>query len=137
MQRLATYDDVVADVVAELRSRVEALTAAGISPDRLILDPGIGFAKTAAHNWSLLARLDELIRIGQPVLVGASRKSFLGALLATGSDPRDSDHREAATVAITALAAAAGAWGVRVHEARANADAVRVVAAIAAAQAAQ
>jgi dihydropteroate synthase len=134
MQSLATYDDVVADVAAELRARVEAVTAAGVAAENLILDPGIGFAKTADHNWSLLARLDELIGLGHPVLVGASRKSFLGTLLATGGRPRDSDEREAATVAITALAATAGAWGVRVHEARGNADAVRVVAAIAAAQ---
>lgn len=137
MQRLASYDDVVSDVAAELRTRVEAVTAAGVAPEKLILDPGIGFAKTAAHNWALLSRLDELLGMGYPVLVGASRKSFLGSLLATGGQPRDSDEREAATVAITALVAESGAWGVRVHEARGNADAVRVVAAIAAARGAQ
>jgi dihydropteroate synthase len=137
MQRLATYGDVVTDVAAELCIRADAVTAAGVAPERVILDPGLGFAKTAAHNWSLLARLDELTRLGYPLLVGASRKSFLGSLLATADSPRDSDEREAATVAITALAAASGAWGVRVHEARGNADAVRVAAAVAAARGAQ
>jgi len=99
----------------------------------IVVDPGIGFAKLAGHNWSLLARLDEIARPGGrppfPVLVGASRKSFLGRLLA-GADgvPRPVDGRDDATVAVTALAAAAGAWCVRVHAVPANADAVRVAA---------
>ena len=86
------------------------------------------------HNWTLLAHLDKLVGLGRPLLIGASRKSFLGALLADDGIPRDSDERADATVAVTALAAAAGAWGVRVHDVRGNADAVRVVAAIAAAR---
>jgi dihydropteroate synthase len=134
MQQHARYDDVVAEVSAELRARVEAITAAGVDLDQIVLDPGIGFAKTADNNWALLAHLDQLIGIGQPLLVGASRKTFLGALLADDETPRDSDHREDATAAVTALAAAAGVWAVRVHAARPNADAVRVVAAVAAAR---
>ena len=130
MQQRAEYVDVVAEVRAELSQRLDAVVAAGVDPDQVVLDPGIGFAKTAAHNWALLAHLERLVAIGPPLLVGASRKSFLGALLARDGEPRDSDHRAAATVAITALAAAAGAWGVRVHEAPGNADAVRVVSAV-------
>jgi dihydropteroate synthase len=137
MQQLASYDDVVAEVAGELRARLDAVTAAGVDPESIVLDPGIGFAKTAAHNWELLAHLDALSELGRPLLVGASRKSFLGALLADGETPRASDDREAATVAITALAAAAGAWAVRVHEVRANVDAVRVVAAVGEASAGQ
>jgi dihydropteroate synthase len=134
MQARADYTDVVAEVGAELRARLDAVIAAGVDIDQIVLDPGIGFAKTAAHNWTLLAHLDRLLDLGRPLLIGASRKSFLGALLAAEDSPRVSDDRADATVAITALAAAAGVWGVRVHEVRANADAVRVVAAIAAAR---
>jgi dihydropteroate synthase len=133
MQSRATYDDVVAEVAGELQERIDAVTAAGVDKRRILLDPGIGFAKQAGHNWTLLAHLDRLIALGHPVVVGASRKSFLGALLADGKTPRDSDHREDATVAVTSLVAAAGAWAVRVHEARPSADAVRVVEALAAA----
>jgi dihydropteroate synthase len=129
MQQHAEYADVVAEVCAELTASVDAAVAAGVDPGQIIIDPGFGFAKTAAHNWTLLAHLDRLTALGHPVLVGASRKSFLGKLLAADGEPRDSDHREAATVAVTTLAALAGAWGVRVHEAAGNADAVRVVAA--------
>jgi dihydropteroate synthase len=134
MQQRASYVDVVTEVSAELCARVDAVTAAGVDIDQIVLDPGIGFAKTAEHNWTLLAHLDKLIGLGRPLLIGASRKSFLGALLADDGIPRDSDERADATVAVTALAAAAGAWGVRVHDVRGNADAVRVVAAIAAAR---
>ncbi len=136
MDALAQYEDVVQDVRAELRSRVDALAAAGIDPARVVVDPGLGFAKRAEHNWVLLARLDELAVIGRPVLVGASRKRFLGSLLA---DPdgalRPPGRRDHATAATTALAARAGAWCVRVHEVAPSADAVRVVAATAAATA--
>ncbi|MGN6611651.1 MAG: dihydropteroate synthase [Angustibacter sp.] len=130
MNALAHYDDVVTDVVAELRGRVDALVAAGVDPEQLVLDPGLGFAKDAAHNWALLGRIQELHALGRPLLVGASRKRFLGALLA-GADgvPRPVEEREAATLATTVLAADAGAWCVRVHEVRPSADAVRVVAA--------
>jgi len=127
MQSLATYTDVVAEVRTELLARVDAAVSAGVEPGALIIDPGLGFAKTAEHNWALLARLSELIGLGYPVLVGASRKSFLGRLLAApDGTPRPPDEREAATAAITALAAAAGAWGVRVHCVPANLDAARV-----------
>jgi dihydropteroate synthase len=131
MQELAHYDDVVADVRHELLDRVEAAEKAGVERDQLVLDPGLGFAKTAEHNWALLAHLDELLAMGLPVLVGASRKSFLGALLA-GADGRlrGIEEREDATVALTAYAAWAGAWGVRVHEVRPNVDAALAVAAI-------
>jgi dihydropteroate synthase len=134
MQALADYQDVVAEVAAELTTRLDAVVAAGVDVEQIILDPGIGFAKTAAHNWSLLAHLERLLALGRPLLVGASRKSFLGALLASDGEPRMTDDRADATVAITALAAEAGAWGVRVHEVLGNADAVRVVAAVAAAR---
>jgi dihydropteroate synthase len=137
MQQLAHYDDVVTEVRDELSERVDAALAAGVSADALVLDPGLGFAKTGAHNWALLARLDALRGLGLPVLVGASRKSFLGRLLA-GPDgtPRPVDEREDATLAITVLAARAGAWGVRVHEVRASVDAIAVVEAYQSAQAA-
>jgi dihydropteroate synthase len=134
MQSRASYDDVVGEVCAELQGRLGAIEAAGIDPELVVLDPGVGFAKTAEHNWAVLAHLDQLMALGRPVLIGASRKSFLGTLLAAGDSSRDSDHREDATVAITALVARAGAWAVRVHEARPSADAVRVVAAIDAAR---
>lgn len=129
MADAARYDDVVADVRAELVARVEAATAAGVDPARLVLDPGIGFAKTAEHNWQLLASLDQLTSLGHRVLVGVSRKRFLGALLAdpaTG-EPRPTDGRDGAAVALTALVAAAGAWGVRTHEVRPHVDALAVV----------
>jgi dihydropteroate synthase len=131
MQQLAQYADIVSDVRAELCQRVDAAVAAGVDPERLVIDPGLGFAKTAAHNWSLLANLAELQSIGLPVLVGASRKSFLGSLLADGDDkPRDVDHREDATTAITAFAALQRVWGVRVHEVRPSVDSALAIAAI-------
>jgi dihydropteroate synthase len=129
MQDEASYDDVVAEVTAEIEPSVEAAVTAGIRRDRLVIDPGLGFAKLAAHNWSLMAHLDALTALGLPVLVGGSRKRFLGELLATESgELRPAAGRDDASAALTVLAAAAGAWGVRVHEVRASADAVRVVA---------
>jgi dihydropteroate synthase len=129
MQALARYRDVVADVRGELGERVDAALAAGVAEGNLVIDPGLGFAKTAAHNWALLRRLDVLTATGLPVLVGASRKSFLGALLAdSDGKPRPPGEREDATVATTALAALAGAWGVRVHRVGGNLDAVKVAA---------
>jgi len=130
MQANASYGDVVAEVVDELRRSLDDVRAAGVADDRIVVDPGLGFAKNASHNWELLARLPELSVLGRPVLVGASRKSFLGQLLADDDGPRGVMDRDDATTAITALAAAAGAWGVRVHEVRGSADAVRVVAAV-------
>ena len=131
MQDLAVYDDVVADVVAELRTGLDRLVGGGVDVEQVVLDPGLGFAKTGSHNWQLLAHLDALQAIGRPLLVGASRKGFLGALLADpAGEPRPLDGRDAATAAVTALAAWSGVWAVRVHEVRASLDTVRVVAAV-------
>ena len=131
MQDLAHYVDVVDDVRRELAERVDAANQAGISSDRIVIDPGLGFAKTAEHNWALLAHLDVLVGFGLPVLIGASRKSFLGRVLADpAGTPRPVGEREAATVALTAYAATQGAWGVRVHDVRANVDAARTIAAV-------
>ncbi|WP_380169176.1 dihydropteroate synthase [Jannaschia sp. R86511] len=130
MDRHAGYGDVVTDVVDELRRRVDVLVGGGVRPDRLVLDPGIGFAKTASDNWSLLGGLERLDALGLPLLVGVSRKRFLGALLAApDGTPRDVEHREDASHAVAALLAAHGVWGVRAHTARPTADAVRVGAA--------
>jgi dihydropteroate synthase len=123
MQTRAVYDDVVADVCAELAARRDAAQAAGVTD--VVLDPGLGFAKNADHNWALLRALPELGGLGRPLLIGASRKAFLGALL----DGRPAADRDAASTAVTVLAAHAGVWGVRVHDVASSADAVRVVAA--------
>jgi dihydropteroate synthase len=130
MNSLATYEDVVGEVRDELVARVDAAVLAGVEPSCLVLDPGLGFAKTAAHNWALLRRLDVLTALGFPVLVGASRKRFLGQLLA-GADGtlRPFRERDVATAAVSALAACSGAWGVRVHEVQDTLDAVAVAAA--------
>ncbi|SRX93288.1 dihydropteroate synthase [Mycobacterium leprae TN] [Mycobacterium shimoidei] len=124
------YDDVVGEVRAELLQSVDAAVAAGVDPAKLIIDPGLGFAKTAQHNWALLHALPQLVATGMPVLVGASRKRFLGTLLA-GPDGavRPPDGRETATAVISALAALDGVWGVRVHDVRATVDALKVVGA--------
>jgi dihydropteroate synthase len=139
MDALACYDDVVAEVVAEVEVQMETVVAGGVSPDQLIVDPGLGFAKTREDDWALLARLDAWTRLERPLLVAASRKRFLGTLLAderTG-ELRPARARDAATAAVSALAAASGAWAVRVHEVTASADAVRVEAALRAARAAR
>ncbi|MBO0856667.1 MAG: dihydropteroate synthase [Nocardia sp.] len=120
------YDDVVGEVIAELSAQVDMATAAGVRPSRLVLDPGLGFAKNAEHNWALLGALPELTAQGLPVLVGASRKRFLGSLLADADGVRPPDGREVATATISALAARSGAWGVRVHDVRASVDAIAV-----------
>ena len=135
MQQRVQYHDVMADVVAELRSRLDTVLACGVDPEQIILDPGLGFAKTAAHNWTLLAHLDALATLGHPLLISASRKSFLGTLLAgPDGEQRTVDQRDDATTAISALAAMAGVWGIRVHQVRPAADAVRVATAITAAR---
>ncbi|OZM82703.1 dihydropteroate synthase [Pseudonocardia sp. MH-G8] len=127
MTSLARYDDVVTDVRDELVARVDAAVLAGVDPARLVLDPGLGFAKNAAHNWALLRRLDVLVALGFPVLVGASRKRFLGDLLADREGAaRVAGGRDTATAAVSALAARDGAWGVRVHDVGSTLDAVRV-----------
>lgn len=134
MDERTGYRDVVSEVLDELSRTVDMLTAAGVRDDRIVIDPGIGFAKTAEHNWQLLASVDRLIGWGLPVLIGASRKRFLGSLLAApDGEPVPTDDRDAATAAVSALMAAAGVWGLRVHDVRASADAVRVAAAVRAA----
>ncbi|MGP4001829.1 dihydropteroate synthase [Streptomyces sp. 8N706] len=131
MNSLAVYGDVVAEVVAELRERMDAVVAGGVAPERIVIDPGLGFAKAAEHDLALLAHLRELHGLGQPLLVAASRKRFLGRVLAGGEgDPPPARERDAATAAVSAIAAREGAWAVRVHEVRATADAVRVARAI-------
>ena len=136
MQQLASYEvpgGVVAAVRTELAQRVEAALAAGIGTDRLVLDPGLGFAKSADHNWALVRGLGELASLGFPLLVGASRKAFLGALLAEpDGTPRAVGEREYANVALTVLLALRGVWGVRVHDVRASRDALAVVCRVAA-----
>jgi dihydropteroate synthase len=127
MQDLAVYHDVVAEVRDELAQRVSDAVAAGVRADRIVIDPGLGFAKRAEHNWQLSAHLDQLVGLGHPVLFGASRKSYLGTLLAApDGTPRPVDTREAATIATSVLAVAAGVWGVRVHDVRGTADAIAV-----------
>jgi dihydropteroate synthase len=127
MTELAVYADVVSEVRAELLERVGEALAAGVDPAQVILDPGLGFAKTAEHNWALSAHLDVLVGLGYPVLFGASRKTYLGRLLADpDGTPRPVEEREAATLATSVLAVAAGAWGVRVHDVTATADALAV-----------
>lgn len=120
MQDKAEYADVVREVCDELEQRLAACEKAGI--EQVLVDPGLGFAKRPEHNWELLRALPALQALG-PVLLGASRKRFLGELL----DGREPKGRDAATTALTVLAAQAGCWGVRVHDARGSADAVRVV----------
>ncbi|WP_449657965.1 dihydropteroate synthase [Streptomyces griseus] len=131
MNSRAVYGDVVAEVLDELRQRMDAVIAGGVAPERVVIDPGLGFAKDAAHDLSLVAHLAELHTLGRPLLVAASRKRFLGHVLAgTGSAPPPARERDAATAAVSALSAQAGAWAVRVHEVRATADAVRVARAV-------
>jgi dihydropteroate synthase len=130
MDALAVYDDVVRDVRDELARRLDELVAAGVRAEQVVLDPGLGFAKPGRDNWPLLARIDVLQALGRPVLVGASRKRFLGHLLA-GADgvPAVPPARDLATAAVSALCAAARVWCVRVHDVPGSVDAVRVGAA--------
>ena len=129
MQKRAVYTDVVQEVHDELDRRMAAVVDQGVDPGQIIIDPGLGFSKSPdrAHNWALLAHLDRLAGLGRPILVGGSRKRFLGRLLSDAEgNPRDFADCDDATVAVTALAAFHGAWAVRVHDVRPNADAVRV-----------
>ncbi|GAA2987810.1 dihydropteroate synthase [Actinokineospora diospyrosa] len=131
MDALAEYTDVVAEVRAELLARVDAALTAGVAERAIAIDPGIGFAKNSDHNWALLRDLGALLDLGFPVLLGVSRKRFLGKLLAEGDGtPRPPRGREDATAAVSAIAAAAGVWGVRVHDVRRSLDAVAVAAAM-------
>jgi len=113
MNELANYNEVVGDVRTEIQRRVAELIVWGVDENRIIVDPGLGFAKTSTHNWKLLGNLDRLASLGYPVLIGASRKRFLADLL-----PGDAtvQERDPATAVISALAAQAGVWGVRVHD---------------------
>src|SRR5512139_1854142 len=127
MVRIARYGDVVVEVIAVLAVRAGAALRDGVRPEKIIIDTGLGFAKRAEHNWALSTRLPELVALGYPVLFAASRKSHLGALLAApDGTPRPTGEREAATLATSVLAVAAGAWGVRVHDVRATVDALAV-----------
>lgn len=130
MDALDSYDNVVADVRRELLVRIEAAVTAGIDRSRIIVDPGLGFSKVGDNNWRLLAQLDVFRGLGHRVLVGASRKRFLASTAVRAeADAADSSLRDPATTAVTTLAALAGAWAVRVHDARAASDAIRVVSA--------
>ncbi|MFB8400721.1 dihydropteroate synthase [Streptomyces sp. NPDC055912] len=134
MNRRAVYGDVVREVVAETAARVEAVVAAGVPRERLVVDPGLGFAKRPEHDLRLIAGLAELRALGRPVLVAGSRKRFLGHVLADADGtPPDATGRDAATAALSAIVAHRGAWAVRVHDVRATADAVRVAHALASA----
>lgn len=116
MNSMATYGDVVRDVISELQERIDAALDAGISHDNLIIDPGIGFAKDAHHNWEIIDHIDEFVALGYPVLIGASRKRFLG-----GETP---DGREAASIALTKRLSTTGIWGVRVHSVKPHRDVI-------------
>lgn len=116
MNSLATYEDVVKEVVNELEIQIEGAQKAGIKKDQIILDPGLGFSKDIKHNWEILERLHELQAMGYPVLIGGSRKRFLG-----GDDP---DKREAATVNLTKSLVGKGVWGVRVHSVKPHRDVI-------------
>ena len=123
----ANYVDVVNEVKAELAMQLAKAIEAGISTDRIVLDPGLGFAKIPEQNWPLLKHISKFSELGCPLLVGASRKRFLGELLATQGQLRDVADRESATTALTTLLASQGVWAVRVHDVIAARDAIAVV----------
>jgi dihydropteroate synthase len=126
MQEYAHYVDVVKEVKEELEERITTAIEVGVDPDQIIIDPGIGFSKSAQHNWELLKNLDRLSLLGYPILIGASRKRFLGEL--TGST--NPDEREAATLAITAAMAKQGIWAVRTHSVKAHRDVIATIGAL-------
>lgn len=135
MQQRARYDDVVAEVRAELAARLDVVLDAGVALEQVILDPGLGFAKRPEHSWGVLAHLDELATLGRPLLVGASRKGFVGQALADANgQPRPVLERDAASAALSALVAGRGVWAVRVHDVRSSRDAVEMAAALEAAR---
>jgi len=127
MDAMTDYSDVAADVRTELDDQASDVCHSGVARNRIVLDPGIGFAKTSEQNWSVLTQLETLQDLGYPLLVGASRKKFLGELLAADGVARPVDQRESATTAITTLLAGANVWAVRVHDVRASRDAIEVV----------
>ena len=116
MNSRAVYGDVVKDVISELQERISAATDAGITRDNLIIDPGLGFAKDGHHNWEIIDSIDQFVALGYPVLIGGSRKRFLG-----GDDP---DSREAATIELTKRLSTSGIWGVRVHSVKPHKEAL-------------
>jgi dihydropteroate synthase len=127
MAHHTAYDDVVGDVLTELRQQLDAALAAGVDPARIAVDPGIGFSKTPDQNWDVLGGMERLHELGQPVLIATSRKRFLGTLLADeAGELRPPERREDGTTATSALAAAAGAWCIRTHLVRPTLDAVTV-----------
>ena len=131
MDTLATYDDVAAEVAAELKLRVDAALATGIKPAQIVIDPGLGFAKDMQQNWKLVARLDKLEQLGYPILVGASRKRFIAGVIEPDEPAEVSnERRDLATAVLTALLLQRKIWGVRVHNVLATTDAIRVVAAL-------
>ena len=137
MDQLNTYLDLAAEVSAELKLRIDAAVAAGVSRNKIILDPGLGFAKDMAQNWELVARLDELEKLGLPILVGASRKRFIAGALDADLDQNDSEtgqinnnRRDLATAVLTALLLQRKLWGVRVHNVIATSDAIAIVEAL-------
>lgn len=131
MQENIHYSEVVTDVCAELKQQSQLALEAGISRNNIILDPGIGFGKTFEHNWELLHKIDDLMSLGYPVLVGVSRKRFLGALLADSEgNPRDEQQRDTASAVMAAQILRRGVWGVRVHEVRATSDAYLALTAV-------
>ena len=137
MDQLNTYLDLAAEVAAELKLRIDAAVAAGVSRNKIILDPGLGFAKDMGQNWELVARLDELDKLGLPVLVGASRKRFIAGALDAGLDEADTEsgqinngRRDLATAVLTALLLQRKLWGVRVHNVVATNDAIAIVEAL-------
>ena len=123
MQEFANYKDVVKEVKEELEERINSAIEAGVDPDQIIVDPGIGFSKGAEHNWELLKNLDRLSLLGYPILIGASRKRFLGELTG-GANP---DERESATLAITAAMAKQGIWAVRTHSVKPHRDVIATI----------
>ena len=131
MDALNTYENIAKDVADELRSRVDAAVAAGVARERIVLDPGLGFAKDMKQNWQLVARLDELEKLGLPILVGASRKRFIAGAIAP-EDPASADNnrRDLATAVLTALLLQRKLWGVRVHNVLATSDAIAIVEAL-------
>lgn len=127
MDDLEHYDDVYVDVKRELMQRIDQLLAAGVQAHQIVLDPGLGFSKSGANNWPLLAHTADFVELGFPVLIGASRKRFLGQLLSESSgEPVAPTARDDATAAVTALSVANGAWAVRVHNVKSSSDALKV-----------
>jgi dihydropteroate synthase len=131
MDELNTYENIAKDVAEELQSRVDAAVAAGVARERIVLDPGLGFAKDMKQNWQLVARLDELEKLGLPILVGASRKRFIaGAIEPEDPASADNNRRDLATAVLTALLLQRKLWGVRVHNVLATSDAIAIVEAL-------